>query len=214
MLLGLEQIRRKSKVSFSLHPVILDQKQPGFKADDFQNFLQSQHLSLTVLSEDTYSIVKEKTKPGKSYCGLCSRLRRGIFYTYAQEMGFTKIALGHHRDDLNQTVLMNMFYGGKLESMPPVFKSDDGNNTVIRPMVYVKESDIEAMARDMKFPIIPCNLCGSQAGLMRQKVKGLLRDLEAENHNVGSNVLASLANVKPSHLLDRKAWDFENHQRI
>lgn len=208
MLLLLEEIRKRSPFPFTYEALLVDQKQPGFNVTAYKDWLASQGFSLTVLEEDTYSVVIEKTEKGKSYCGLCSRLRRGILYTYAHKHGFTKIALGHHRDDLNATILMNMFYSGTLASMPPKLVSNDQRNTVIRPMCYVNERDIQELATSLKIPLIPCNLCGSQDGLKRQRVKKLLRTLEQEDDLVGQKILAAQANIKPSQLLDKNLWQF------
>jgi tRNA 2-thiocytidine biosynthesis protein TtcA len=214
LLSQLLEIRRRAPMPFSVTPVIVDQKQPGFDVEAFRNWVSGLGVELIILEEDTYSIVKEKTPEGKAYCGLCSRLRRGILYTYAFENGFTKIALGHHRDDVNETILLNLFYTGKLATMPPKLTSDDGRNQVIRPLVYVPEDWLSGMAVQKNIPIIPCNLCGSQDGLRRQKVKQLLRQLEQENaHDVGASILAAVKNVRTSHLLDKRLFDFEGLER-
>lgn len=205
MLLLLEQIRQRAPYAFELAPVILDQKQPGFDVHEFRSWLLTEHgLSLKVLEEDTYSVVTAKTESGKSFCGLCSRLRRGILYTYALNNGYTKIALGHHRDDLNETVLLNMFYGGKIATMSPKLLSDDGRNTVIRPLVYTAESDIKELAAALRFPVIPCNLCGSQDGLKRAKIKAMLKEFSKEYDQLGTSLANSLGNIAADKLLDRK----------
>lgn len=203
MLWLLQQIQRLAKVSFDLTPVILDQKQPGFDVRDFARWIsQSTGLKLEIIEEDTFSIVKEKTEPGKAYCRICSRLRRGILYSYAAERGYHKIALGHHRDDLNQTLLLNLFYAGSLGAMPAKLLSDDGRNTVIRPLAYVPEEWIEKFSADLSIPIIPCNLCGSQEGLKREKMKKLLRSLEQDLHpHVGASILNAQKNIRMSQLL-------------
>lgn len=208
MLLMLREIQKRSKIPFSFEAVILDQKQPGFKVDSFRTWLDGLGFSLTVIEEDTYGIVTDKVSSGKSFCGLCSRLRRGILYNYAHDKGFNKIALGHHRDDLNETVLLNMFFNGRISTMPPKLKSDDGRNIVIRPLAYVPEQWLTDYAKYLDFPVIPCNLCGSQENLQRVKVKALLRNLEEENKDLGSSMLRSLQNIRPSQLLDRSLWDF------
>lgn len=200
------EIREKAPFDFSLHPVIVDQKQPGFDVVAFQDWVRSLGHELHIIEEDTYSIVKEKTPAGKTYCSLCSRLRRGILYSYAKTHNLNKIALGHHRDDLNETILMNMFYSGKIASMPPLLKADDGWNTVIRPLSFVPERWIMAYAASLQIPIIPCKLCGSQDGMKRQRIKKLLQDLEAEQPDIGSSILTSLQNVRPSQLADRSLW--------
>jgi tRNA 2-thiocytidine biosynthesis protein TtcA len=205
MLLLLEEIRQRAPYSFEIAAVLLDQKQPGFDVSEFRGWLLAEHgIPLTVLEEDTYSVVTAKTEPGKSYCGLCSRLRRGILYTYAFNNGFTKIALGHHRDDLNETVLLNMFYGGKIATMSPKLLSDDGRNTVSRPLVYVAEADIKELAAALSFPIIPCNLCGSQDGMKRAKIKAMLNDFSRDYDQLGTSIANSLGNIAPDKLLDRR----------
>ncbi len=206
MLSLLHEVQRKAPFPFSIAPVILDQKQPGFHVDSFRQWVRSLGYELKVLEEDTYSVVMAKTAPGKAYCGLCSRLRRGILYTYAKEQGFTKIALGHHRDDLNVTLLMNAFFSGTLAGMPPKLRADDGYNTVIRPLVNVAEKDLTALALELEVPLIPCNLCGSQANLQRARMKKLLRDLEAEYPNIADSLLSAQKNVKGNFLLDPSLW--------
>lgn len=205
MLLLLEEMRRRAPFRFEVQPVLLDQKQPGFDLRDFRNWLLNEHgLVLTVLEEDTYGIVVAKTAPGKSFCGLCSRLRRGILYNYAFDNGFSKIALGHHREDLNETLLMNLFYGGKIATMAPLLSSDDGRNHVIRPMVYVPESWISSYAEEIRVPVIPCNLCGNQEGLKRARMKQLIADLSLDYDQVAASMSRALANVAVDKLLDRR----------
>ena len=208
MLKLLLEIQRRAPFEFALEPVILDQKQPGFQVDQFRDWVAKLGVTLTVLEQDTYGIVKEKVEPGKTYCGLCSRLRRGILYNYAAENGFTKIALGHHRDDLNETAIMNLFFNGTLASMPPKLRSDDGRNCVIRPLCFVAEKDLIEYAPTLKIPIIPCNLCGSQLNLKRAQVKKLLSDWEKKNPHLGSSILKGLANIKTSQMLDHNLQDF------
>jgi tRNA 2-thiocytidine biosynthesis protein TtcA len=203
----LTEIHRKSPIPFTFEAVILDQKQPGFQVEDFKNWVERLGVKLTILQKDTYSIVKEKVTDGV-YCSLCSRLRRGILYTHAEKQGFTKLALGHHRDDLIETALMNLFFTGRLASMPPKLLSDDERNLLVRPMVYVVESDIEALAVEWQIPIIPCNLCGSQEGLRRKRIKRLVTDLEKEIPDIRHSMLAALGNVHRSQLLDHQLWDF------
>lgn len=205
MMLMLEELRRRAPFRFSLEAVLLDQKQPGFNVREFKNWLLNEHgLGLTVLEEDTYSIVKAKTAPGKSFCGLCSRLRRGILYTYARNNGFTKIALGHHRDDLNETLLMNLFYGGKLSAMAPKLQASDGFNCVIRPMVWVPEAWIASYALELGMPVIPCSLCGNQEGLKRARMKALIAELSEEYDQVAWSMSRALSNVAADRLLDQR----------
>jgi tRNA 2-thiocytidine biosynthesis protein TtcA len=211
MLEQLLAIQARAPFSFSLHPVIVDQKQPGFSVDAFRSWVGSLGLELSIIEEDTYSIVLDKTPAGKTYCSLCSRLRRGILYNYAHTHSLTKIALGHHRDDLNETILMNMFYAGQLASMPPRLLSDDGRNTVIRPLCFVPERWIIGYAQELQVPVIPCNLCGSQEGMKRQRIKKLLSDLECEQADIGSSMIRSLQNVRPSQLADKNLFQFCNH---
>lgn len=207
-LLRLLQIRSHKK--FEIFSFTLDQSQPGWKDDELKNWLESNQIAYEVLTKDTYSIVKEKLPENKTYCSLCSRLRRGIIYRYAEENGFNKIALGHHRDDLIESLLMSMFYNGRIQSMPPKLRSDDDKHTVIRPLAYCQEKDIEGYSQLKQYPIIPCNLCGSQEGLMRNRIKSLLKDLSSENPKIPSNLLHSLTEVKPSHLMDQNLWNFKD----
>lgn len=205
----LTEIRRRAPYRFEIEAVILDQKQPGFQVRDFQNWVENTvGVKLTVIERDTYSVVTEKVKDGV-YCSLCSRLRRGILYDHAFNHGFTKMALGHHRDDLNQTLLMNLFYTGKISSMPPKLRSDDGRNVIVRPLSLVAEKDLLSLSKDWNFPVIPCNLCGSQDGMKRQRIKKLLSDLEKEIPHVANSLIGAQANVHESQLLDHRLWDFE-----
>lgn len=199
----LRLIQRRAPFEFSLIAVNLDQKQPGFPAHVLPEYLSREGYDFRIVEEDTYSIVKQKIPEGSTYCSLCSRLRRGILYNVAQELGATKIALGHHRDDAIETLLLNQFYSGQLKAMPPKLLSDDGRNVVIRPLLYCAEADIAAYARAKAFPIIPCDLCGSQDNLKRQEIKQLLNQLEQQNPKLRSNLMASLRNVRPTHLLDQ-----------
>ncbi len=201
------EIQRIAPMNFELEAVILDQKQPGFEVDEFKMFIESLGVKLTILERDTYSIVKEKITSG-TYCSLCSRLRRAILYDHAFAQNFNKMALGHHRDDLIETTLLNLFYSGNLASMPPRLRSDDGRNIVIRPLAYVAEKDLIELSQIWNIPILPCNLCGSQEGLKRKKMKRLIHQLEADIPNLGSTFLTALANVKPSQLLDPKLKEF------
>lgn len=166
--------------------------------------MREKGLNVTLLTEDTYSIVKEKTPEGKAFCGVCSRLRRGILYSHAKKNKFTKIALGHHRDDMNQTLMMNIFFSGKISGMPPKLKSDDEQNTLIRPLAYCAEKDLIELAKEYSFPVVPCNLCGTQKNLQRQEMKILLSDLEMKHPNIGSVMLNAQTNVRPSQLADHK----------
>lgn len=204
----LKEIQQKAPFPFEFEAVLLDQKQPGFDGRNFQSFMADMGIKFTILEEDTYSIVKEKTPEGNTYCSLCSRLRRGILYTYAFQNGFTKIALGHHRDDMVETFLMNIFYSGKIGSMPPKLYSKDHRNIVIRPFAFVAEKDIIELANTFKFPIIPCNLCGSQEGLKRERMTKLLDELEKETPDIRNSIAHALSNVEVSHLLDKNLFDF------
>jgi tRNA 2-thiocytidine biosynthesis protein TtcA len=195
-------LREHAPIGFDIVAVNLDQKQPGFPADVLPDYLRSIDVPFHIENEDTYSIVKRVIPEGKTTCSLCSRLRRGVLYRVAGELGATKIALGHHRDDILQTLFLNLFFAGKLKSMPPKLVSDDGRNIVIRPLAYCRESDLEAWAAERAFPIIPCNLCGSQPNLQRQQVKQMLRDWDKRFPGRIETMFRSLANVVPSHLFD------------
>ncbi len=201
-------LQKRAPVEFSLFAVNLDQKQPGFPEHVLPTYLTRIGVEYQILEQDTFSIVKDKTQEGKSYCGLCSRLRRGILYNFAHEHGFNKIALGHHRDDLVETLFLNLFYGGKLKSMPPKLKSDDGRNVVIRPLAYCAENDIAALAAQLDFPIIPCTLCGSQDGLQRQVVKNMLTQWEKQHPGRTESIMKSMQNVQLSQLADAQNFDF------
>jgi len=201
-------LQRSAPVGFEVTAVNLDQKQPGFPEHVLPEYLDSLDIPYHILEQDTYSVVKRVIPEGKTMCGLCSRLRRGALYTFAAENGFTRIALGHHADDMLETLFLNMFHGGRIKTMPPKLVSDDGRNMVIRPLAYCREHDIKAYARGREFPIIPCTLCGSQDNMQRQVVKQML--IEWENRYPGriETLLASLQHVVPSHMLDRELFDF------
>jgi tRNA 2-thiocytidine biosynthesis protein TtcA len=189
--------------------VHLDQQQPGYDGAPLRSFLESSNVEFEIVSEDTYSVVIDHVKEGATYCSLCSRLRRGILYGTAERLGCNKIALGHHRDDGLETFMLNLFYAGKLQAMPAIYRTDDDKFDVIRPLVDCAEKDIAAFSREMDFPILPCNLCGSQDGLKRDKMTALLDELEADNPNLRAIMANALRNVRPSHLNDRdvaRAW--------
>jgi tRNA 2-thiocytidine biosynthesis protein TtcA len=202
----LERARKKAPIRFSLVAVHLDQGHPGYDGTPLERWLADSGYEHRILREDTYSIVTEHVPEGKTYCSLCSRLRRGVLYNAAQELGCTKIALGHHRDDALETLLLNLMFTGSLKSMPPKLISDDGRNTVIRPLLYTAEPDIAEFARHMAFPILPCDLCGSQDNLMRKQVKQLLGTLEQLAPQAKESMLAALGNVRATHLFDRALW--------
>jgi len=201
-------LQARAPVAFELIAMNLDQKQPGFPEHVLPGYLDSLPVRYHIATEDTYSIVREKIPAGKTTCSLCSRLRRGIIYRVAKELGANKVALGHHRDDIIETFFLNLFFGGKLKAMPAKLRSDDGRHVVIRPLAYCAENDIERYARAMGFPIIPCNLCGSQEHLQRKQVKAMLAHWRAEHPHRDDIIFASLQNALPAHLLDRELFDF------
>jgi len=200
----LRQLQKRAPFPFSLVAVNIDQGHPGYPRHILEDYLAREGYPAEFVIEDTYTVVKEKVPEGKTYCSLCSRLRRGILYTTATRLGATKIALGHHREDLTETLLLNLFYAGQIKSMPPRLVSDDGAHVVIRPLCYAAEEDIAEYARLREYPILPCDLCGSQENLKRKRVKQLISDLHAENPNVRGNLFAALGNVRASHLLPEK----------
>ena len=204
----LRNLQRSAPVNFELIAVNLDQKQPGFPSEVLPNYLRKQDVAFHVIEQDTYGVVKQIIPEGKTTCGLCSRLRRGILYSFAKAHGMTKIALGHHRDDILETLFLNMFYGGRLQAMPPKLLSEDRRHVVIRPLAYCKEKDIEAYAAVRQFPIIPCNLCGSQENLQRKAMKALLQSWEKAHPGRLETIFASIQNVAPSHLADTRLFDF------
>jgi tRNA 2-thiocytidine biosynthesis protein TtcA len=205
----LQKMKARAPIDFELVAVNLDQKQPGFPEHVLPEYLARTRVPFHIENQDTYSIVKDKIAPGKTMCSLCSRLRRGILYRVADELGATKIALGHHRDDMLQTFFLNMFFGGKLKGMPPKLVSDDGRHIVIRPLAYVAEKDLARWADHRQFPIIPCTLCGSQENLQRKQVGNLLREWDKKYPGRIENMFNALGNVVPSHLMDGTRYDFK-----
>ncbi|MCS6900446.1 MAG: tRNA 2-thiocytidine(32) synthetase TtcA [Myxococcales bacterium] len=202
----LVELQRRAPVRFQVTAVNLDQGHPNYPRHLLETYMRDRGYPFRMIREDTYSVVMEKIPEGKLYCSLCSRLRRGILYNIAAEMGCTKIALGHHRDDVITTLMLNLVFSGQLKAMPPKLRSDDGRNTVIRPLIYCAEEDLARFSELQGFPILPCNLCGSQENLQRKAISRLLADLDAKHPGVRNNMLAALANVRPSHLLDVSLW--------
>jgi tRNA 2-thiocytidine biosynthesis protein TtcA len=209
MLMILLALQERAPIDFKLIAMNLDQKQPGFPEHILPEYLKKLGVDYRIVEADTYSIVKEKIPEGKTTCSLCSRLRRGVIYTTAKELSTNKIALGHHRDDMVETLFLNMFFGAKLKAMPPKLSANDGQLIVIRPLAYCTEKDIAAYARAMEFPIIPCDLCGSQENLQRQKVKDMLQAWEREQPGRINNIFRAMTNVEPSHLADTELYDFK-----
>ncbi len=205
----LDEIRKRAEIDFTIEAALLDQKQPGFNAVQFKTWIESEGIMLHVLEKDTYSVVVEKVKNGV-FCSLCSKLRRAILYDFAYAKNFQKMALGHHRTDIIETTLLNLFYTGKLATMPPKLLSDDERNVIIRPLMYVDENDLIELTKAWGFPVIPCNLCGSQEGLKRQKMKCLIQDLQKDIPQISSSFISALQNSNPSHLLDHNLYSFKN----
>ena len=203
-------LQKHAPINFSIHAVNLDQKQPGFPEHVLPEYLESIEVDYHIIEQDTYSVVVDKTAEGKSYCGLCSRLRRGNLYSYAEKIGASKIALGHHRHDIMETLFLNMFFGGKLKAMPPKLLSDDKKHIVIRPLAYCKEEEIAEFADLKKFPIIPCTLCGNQENLQRQEIKKMLNSWDKQFPGRLEVIFRSITNVAPSHLADTSLFDFNN----
>jgi tRNA 2-thiocytidine biosynthesis protein TtcA len=209
LLMMLLALKERAPISFNLIAMNLDQKQPGFPTDILPAYFEQLGVDYRIVEADTYSVVKEKIPEGKTTCSLCSRLRRGIIYTTAKQLGANKIALGHHRDDIVETLFLNMFFGAKLKAMPPKLATNDKQNIVIRPLAYCSEKDIASYARQMSFPIIPCDLCGSQENLQRKKVKDMLQAWEREQPGRINNIFRAISNVEPSHLADYELYDFK-----
>jgi tRNA 2-thiocytidine biosynthesis protein TtcA len=209
MLMLLLALQERAPIDFKLIAMNLDQKQPGFPADVLPAYFEKLGVDYRIVNADTYSIVKEKIPEGKTTCSLCSRLRRGVIYTTAKELGANKIALGHHRDDIVETLFLNLFFGAKMKAMPPKLATNDKQNVVIRPLAYCSEKDIASYARQMAFPIIPCDLCGSQENLQRQKIKDMLQGWEREQPGRINNIFRAIGNVEPSHLADFNLYDFK-----
>ena len=209
----LQNMQKHAPVNFELVAVNMDQKQPGFPEHVLPNYLESVGVKYHILERDTYSIVMEKTQPGKSYCGLCSRLRRGNLYSLAEKIGASKIALGHHRNDIMETLFLNMFFGGKLKAMPPKLLSDDKKHIVIRPLAYCKEEEIAKFAELKNFPIIPCNLCGTQENMQRQEIKKMLNEWGRKFPGRLDVLFKSITNVAPSHLADTSLFDFHSLEK-
>ena len=199
---------------FEFIAVNMDQKQPGFPEHILPDYFQSLGVNFKIIERDTYSIVVDKTPEGKTMCSLCSRLRRGTLYSVAEELGCNKLALGHHREDIIETLFLNLMFSGKLEAMPPKYRTDDGKHVVIRPLAYCKEADISAYAQIKQFPIIPCNLCGSQDGLQRQRIKQMLADWEQQQPGRKEVIFNAIKNVSPSHLMDPKLYDFSKLEEL
>ncbi|MDH5648655.1 MAG: tRNA 2-thiocytidine(32) synthetase TtcA [Gammaproteobacteria bacterium] len=210
MLQLLHQLRIHQRNNFELFVFTLDQSQPGWDDSNLRQWLEQRGYPYEILKRNTYAVVMDKISEGKTYCSLCSRLRRGNIYTYAETHGYNKVALGHHRDDMIESLLMSVLYSGAIKSMPPKLLSDNKRSIVIRPLAYCQEADIKEYAAEQQFPIIPCNLCGSQENMTRVRVKQLIKDLADANPKVPANILNALGNIQPSQLMDQKLWDFRN----
>ena len=210
MLDALLHLQRVAKIDFSVVAVNLDQKQPGFPEHILPDYFEKNAIEHFVIEKDTYSVVIDKTPEGKTTCALCSRLRRGTLYEFADKIGATKLALGHHMDDIVETLFLNMFFQAKLKGMPPKLLSDDGRNIVIRPLAYCRERDVAKIAADSEFPIIPCNLCGSQENLQRKKIKSMIANWDSQTPGRVENIFHSMQNISPSQLADTNFFDFEN----
>ncbi len=209
----LNKLRIRSNNKFDLFSFTLDQGQPGWDDSKLRAWMDTQKIPYEIYKQDTYSVVIEKVPENKTYCSLCSRLRRGSIYTYAAKHGYSKIALGHHRDDMIQSLMMSIIYNGEIKSMPPKLLTDNKDHILIRPLSYCQEKDIAAFAELMEFPIIPCNLCGSQENLARQRIKKMINDLADENEKIPSNMLHALQALQPSQLMDKRHWDFKNLEK-
>ncbi|MFM2589944.1 tRNA 2-thiocytidine(32) synthetase TtcA [Vibrio sp. TBV020] len=203
-------LQKAAPIKFEVVAVNLDQKQPGFPEHILPDYFETLNIPYYIVDKDTYSVVKEKVPEGKTTCGLCSRLRRGTLYSFAEKIGATKLALGHHLDDIVETMFLNMFHGSRLKAMPPKLRSDDGRNVVIRPLTYCREKDLIKYAEHKEFPIIPCNLCGSQENLQRQSIKAMLIDWDKKTPGRVEAIFKSIQNVSPSQLADKNLFDFEN----
>lgn len=214
MLSILNMMRIRSNYKFDIQSYTLDQAQPGWHATEMRDWLEANRIPYVIEKQDTYSIVVDKIPEGKTYCSLCSRLRRGNIYRYAADHGFNKIALGHHRDDLIESLLMSILYSGEIRSMPPKLLTDNRKHIVIRPLAYCQEKDITQFAAENEFPIIPCNLCGSQENLTRQRIKSLIKELSEQNQKVPSNMLNALGNIQISQLMDKRHWDFKSLEKL
>jgi tRNA 2-thiocytidine biosynthesis protein TtcA len=204
------QLQKSAPIKFDVIAVNLDQKQPGFPEHILPEYFETLDIPYYIVDKDTYSVVREKVPEGKTTCGLCSRLRRGTLYSFAEKIGATKLALGHHMDDIVETMFLNMFHGSRLKAMPPKLRSDDGRNVVIRPLSYCREKDLITYAEHKGYPIIPCNLCGSQENLQRQSIKGMLTDWDKESPGRVESIFKSIQNISPSQLADRELFDFIN----
>ncbi len=214
LLCMLKLLRQRFHNQFEIFAFTLDQSQPGWDDSGLRQWLTDNQIPFEILTRNTYAVVKEKIPEGKTYCSLCSRLRRGNIYNYAEKNGFTKIALGHHRDDLVRSLLMSILYNGEIKTMPPKLLSDNKRHIVIRPLAYCQEKDIIAYAKEKQFPIIPCTLCGSQDNLARKRVKRLIDELALENPKIPSNILNALGNLRVSQLMDPTVWDFKNLEKL